>query len=82
MDLRLNSEMERLLIEVIEKRRPELLKRIPPYRAIDFTEEERDLVIESLADELTATGLKENDEPNDRGRRLDDLIGVLTMLEQ
>jgi hypothetical protein len=77
MILKLKPEMEELLREVLEKRRPDLLKLIPPYREIDLTDFELDEVIDAVTDEFTATGLKEDDEPNQRGIRLDDLIGAL-----
>jgi hypothetical protein len=70
MILKLKPEMEELLTEVIEKRRPDLLRKLPPYREIDLTEDERDEIIDAVADEFTATGLKEDDEPNERGIRL------------
>ncbi len=50
--------MKELLTEVLEKRRPDLLKLIPPYGEIDLTEFERDEVIDAVADEFIATGLK------------------------
>lgn len=77
MILKLKPQMEELLTEVIEKRRPDLLKLMPPYREIDLTEDERDEIIDAVTDEFTSTGLKEDDEPNERGIRLDDLIGSL-----
>ena len=77
MILKLKPEMEDLLTEVIEKRRPDMLRLIPPYREIDLTDFERDEIIDAVADEFTATGLKADDEPNARGIRLDDLIGSL-----
>lgn len=69
--------MEELLTEVLERRRPDLLKLIPPYREMDLTDLQRDEIIDAVTDEFTATGLKEDGEPNHRGIRLDDLIGAL-----
>jgi len=77
MILKLKPEMKELLTEVLEKRRPDLLKLIPPYGEIDLTEFERDEIIDAVTDEFTSTGLKEDDEPNQRGILLDDLIGAL-----
>lgn len=62
---------------MLEKRRPDLLKIIPTYREIDLTDFQRDEVIDAVADEFTATGLKEDDEPNERSILPDDLIGAL-----
>jgi hypothetical protein len=77
MMLKLKPEMEELLTEVLEKRRPDLLKLIPPYREIDLSEEQRDEIIDAVTDEFIETGLRPDDEPNERGIRLDDLIGAL-----
>lgn len=81
MILKLKPEMEELLTEVLEKSRPDLLKLMPPYREIDLNEEQRDEIIDAVADEFTETGLKPDDEPNERGLRLDDLIGALSLVE-
>lgn len=69
--------MEELLMEVLEKRRPDLLRLLPPYRESYLTDLERDEIIDAVTDEFTATGLRSDDEPNERGIRLDDLIGAL-----
>ena len=44
---------------------------------IDRTDLQRDAQREAIADEFIETGLEEKDEPNKRGRLLEDLIGRL-----
>jgi hypothetical protein len=77
MNLELKPEMGELLTEVLEKRRRDLLKLIQPYRQIDLIEDQRDEIIDTVTDEFITTGLKEDDEPNQGGLLLDDLIGAL-----
>jgi hypothetical protein len=44
---------------------------------VALTEGQREALREVLADELCSTGLKQNGEPNERGLKLDAIIGKL-----
>jgi hypothetical protein len=79
MLLKLKLEMNHLLVEVIKKRRPDLLSLMPSQTQFELTESERDEIVEAVVDEFTETGLEADDEPNSRGILLDDLIGALTI---
>lgn len=73
----LHPEEARLLREVLWKRQPSLLHRLDSLGVIPLTTEQREELRQVLADELCETGLQPDDEPNERGLRLDDLIGQL-----
>lgn len=72
MSLKLPPDLAKILRDVITNRRPELAN------ALDSSEQltplERETMRQAIADELTATGLQEDDEPNTRGRLLEEII--------
>jgi hypothetical protein len=76
MILKLNQRMRDLLAEVIEKRRPNMLQLITSGN-IEVTDAEVDELFDIVGDEFMETGLKQDDEPNERGLLLEDLIGCL-----
>ncbi|HEX6903868.1 MAG TPA: hypothetical protein VF789_29425 [Thermoanaerobaculia bacterium] len=66
-----------LLRAVISRREPRLLKIVETLEKAPLTDEQREMLREVLADELCESGLRDDDEPNELGTRLDDLIGRL-----
>jgi hypothetical protein len=69
-----------LLQEVVLKRDPDLLLLIENLGMKPLTEAEREQLRAVVADELCATGLREDDEPNQRGLKLEELIDILGSL--
>jgi hypothetical protein len=69
-----------LLREVLLARGPQFLHLLDSPELTQLTEDQRDQLRELVADELCATGLSVDDEPNQRGVVLDDLIGLLRKL--
>ena len=59
------------------KHRPKLLPLIEVINNSMLTAEQREDLREAIADELIISGLGKNDEPNLRGKMLDELIGRL-----
>jgi hypothetical protein len=77
MTTTLDKNKLKLLKEVIDRRQPELLYILPQLGEIPLTLEQRENLREALATELCETGLDESDEPNSRGREIEDLIDRL-----
>lgn len=73
----LSQEMKKLLKEIVLNRRPDLVGLLDLPQDTKLTEEQREELRLAVADELLETRLKENDEPNQRGLVLDDLIARL-----
>lgn len=73
----LTEAESRLLEEVVEKRAPDQdgLLSLVGRRAL--TAEEREALRATLSEEFVAEGLRGDDEPNEYGVRLDNLIGRL-----
>lgn len=69
-----------LLRSTIQKQQPELLPLLDLLGVQPLTEDQREALREALADELVETGLRDDSEPNARGRHLDDIIGRLRRL--
>jgi len=77
MNKQLSQNTYDKLVEIIQRRNPELLNLpffTPPK---PLTDEEREAIREALADEFCEFGLKEDSEPNKYGLFIDDLIGKL-----
>jgi hypothetical protein len=74
---RWNSNDAELLQQVVAARAPDLLPLLEGIGHRQLSIEEREALRGALAYELTATGLQENDEPNQYGREIDELIGRL-----
>ncbi|HLA18921.1 MAG TPA: hypothetical protein VJ253_06315 [Dehalococcoidia bacterium] len=66
-----------LLRDVIERRNPELSGLLDRLGVVRLTTEEREALRYALADELCESGLGPDDEHNEFGLELDDLIGAL-----
>lgn len=77
---RLKLEETELLREVLLKQSPSLLKLMEIIGIVPLTNEQKEQLWEAIADELVTTGLGENDEPNERGVLLDDLVGRIGSL--
>ena len=73
----LGSEERRLLTEIVEKWRPEWLDVVSASKTRTLTLAERQELCDMLANELVATGLGDDDEPNQRGRSIEGLIDRL-----
>jgi hypothetical protein len=67
----------RLLKEVIRQSNPILSGMADLVGKVALTEDQREDLREALADELCSTGLKSDGEPNERGLKLDAVIGKL-----
>lgn len=74
---RLSRQEKELLHQVIERRASSLIRVVQELEKEKLTTEEREALRGILADELSDHGLKEDWEPNEYGRRIDDLIGRL-----
>ncbi len=69
------EEANALLRQVVEKHCPQHLNNLA--KLSELTQGERLALQQAVADELLATGLGEDDEPNERGLRLESLIDFL-----
>ena len=77
MALRLSQAMADVLREVIQNHRPDLLTILDSPVDVELTEQQRDDLRQAVTDEFCQTGLKENDEPNQRGLLLEEIIDRL-----
>jgi hypothetical protein len=77
MALRLPKEMAVLLREIIESHRPEMLGILDSPEDSRLTEQQRDHLRQEITDEFCRTGLQANDEPNQRGLLLEELVDRL-----
>jgi len=76
----LNTEEKRLLLECLSKHGPDLIKEMDK---LDTGELESEIVNEmrsAITDEFVQNGLKKDDEPNEYGLELEDLIDKLADL--
>ncbi len=71
------DEYAAVLRQVVNGRRPDLLPLVDSMTRRQLTEAEREELRQTIADELTATGLGPGDEPNDRGLVLESVIDWL-----
>ena len=69
-----------LLDNVISKRRPDLIPITESLFNYDLKAEQINMLQDVISDELVEHGFREDDEPNDYGKMLDDLIGYIGML--
>lgn len=77
-DMKTNPEINKnLLQEVILKHKPELTDLIAKIGIEPLTNEQREDIRITVATELSATGLDDNDEPNARGLLLEAIIDQL-----
>jgi hypothetical protein len=66
-----------LLREVVRRHGPESLALVETIRSRLLTSEERETLRLLVSEEFVRTGLDEDDEPNERGLLLEDLIDWL-----
>lgn len=66
-----------LLKEIVLKRQASLMPILDSIGIIPLTDEQREDLRETIADELLETGLDKKDEPNERGLLLETLIDRL-----
>lgn len=78
--LKLSADELALLRQVVTARRPEVTPWVNRLENKPLSEEEREELQQALLEELLETGLSDDDEPNARGRELDELIGKLAQL--
>lgn len=74
---RLNRHLRLLLREVVATRCPDVLESFDELGPLALARDERLRVAEALTAEFCATGLLPDFEPNERGRRLEDLIDFI-----
>lgn len=66
-----------LLLEVMAKRQPRLMECLSHDGELTLQVQQRLDMQNSLGDELCATGLRPDDEPNERGMAIEELIDIL-----
>jgi len=66
-----------LMKEVVLKHNPSLLPILNSLGQVQLTFEQRESLREAISDEFIETGIKGNDEPNERGLLLERLIDRL-----
>jgi hypothetical protein len=74
---RFNTTELAALRQLVDARRPQLVSLIDRLGKTPLTQDERERIREVLAEELCATGLGADDEPNARGVLIDRMIGRL-----
>ena len=77
MALQLPSKMSEMLSEIVWKREPSLIGAVASLQKIQLTAEQREDLRQAVTDELIETGLRDDDEPNERGLLLEELIDRL-----
>lgn len=77
MALHLPPKMSALLSEVLWKREPSLVGVVASLQDIQLTADQREELRQVVTDELMETGLRHDDEPNERGLLLEELIDRL-----
>lgn len=77
MALPLPAKMSALLSEVLRKRNPSMIGIVASFQNVALTDDQREELRQAVTDELIETGLRDNDEPNERGLMLEELIDRL-----
>lgn len=77
MALPLPSKMSELLSEVLWKRDPSMIGVVASLQEVQLSEDQREELRQAITDELMETGLRDDDEPNERGLMLEELIDRL-----
>jgi hypothetical protein len=75
--VRIPQRLQELLREVMAKYRPEMLTRLSPTGELSLTPEQREPLRNSLAGELCESGLLPDDEPNERGYTIEELLDLV-----
>lgn len=78
--INLNEKMLKLLSQSLNYNRPDLLWVVETEEMIDLDEELGNELRDAVNDEFVRIGLKPNDEPNDLGLKLEELIDQLGRL--
>lgn len=74
LSTRRDTQKQRRLYAIVERRKPDLLPIVASIRVIALTLSARDQLQELLADELVEAGLDQQDEPTAYGLEIEDLI--------
>lgn len=77
MALQLPSKMSELLSEIVWKRDPTMVGVVASLQDVQLTVDQREELRQAVTDELMETGLRDDDEPNERGLLLEELIDRL-----
>lgn len=77
MDNSLKLQEQNILKELILKRNPSLLQVLDSIGKESLTIDQRESLRDLILDEFLETGIEEDDEPNDRGHILEQLIDRL-----
>lgn len=72
-----NAKLIRLLREILGRYEPSLAIRARVGKELDFSHEERLRACDHLTDELCEFGLAANDEPNEYGKQVEQLIDMI-----
>lgn len=75
--VRIPERLQELLLEVMVKCRPEMISRFSSEGELSLAPEQREPLRGSLADELCESGLRPDDEPNERGHAIEELIDLV-----
>jgi hypothetical protein len=76
-DVAFTNDERELLRRVTVKFSPEVETLVDAVGRRTLTDEEREVLRGALAHELSSLGLRDDSEPNEYGKELDDLIGRL-----
>jgi hypothetical protein len=77
MAVALSGKLSALLSEVLWKRDPSMIGIVASFQSAELTNDQREELRQILTDELMETGLGDDDEPNERGLLLEELIDKL-----
>jgi hypothetical protein len=77
MAVALSAKLSALLSEVLWKRDPSMIGIVASFQSAVLTNDQREELRQILTDELMDTGLGDDDEPNERGLLLEELIDKL-----
>ena len=70
----LKNEELIVVVQILSKWRPELIPTVLALRSETLSEELKNEIRAAIGHEFVTTGLREDDEPNERGKMLDNLI--------
>jgi hypothetical protein len=75
--VRVPQRLQNILREVMDKRQPGLLTHLTPAGELSLDAQQRFDLQQALGDELSDTGLGPDDEPNERGYAIEELIDLV-----
>jgi hypothetical protein len=73
----LPADYAQLLRDAVDEHAPELAPLLAKLGVVPLSEDEREALRGALADELASTGMTAQDEPNERGFQIEDIIDRL-----